>query len=49
MRPSKVKWYTLTAKAQCVYNKAQDHDMVALMQMDATVADKPKEQYVTFN
>ena len=49
MRPSKTKWYTLTAKAQCVYNKAQDHDMVALMQMDATVADKPKEQYVTFN
>ena len=49
MRPSKTKWYTLTAKAQCVYNKAQDHDMVALMQIDATVADKAKEQYVTFN
>ena len=49
MRASKSKWYTLTAKAQCVYNKAQDHDMLALMQMDATVADKPKEQYVTFN
>jgi len=49
MRPSRQKWYILTAKAQCVYNKAQDHDMVALMQMDATVAEKPKEQYVTFN
>jgi len=48
LRPSEKKWYTLTAKAQCVYNKAQDHDMVALMQLESTVADKPKDQYVTF-
>lgn len=49
LKPSESKWYTLTAKAQCVYNKAQDHDMVALMQADALPAAKPKEQYVTFN
>ncbi len=48
LKPSESKWYTLTAKAQCVYNKAQDHDMVALMQLEATPAVKPKEQYVTF-
>ena len=49
IKPSDTKWYTLTAKAQCVYNKAQDHDMVALMQIDAAPAVKPKEKYVTFN
>ena len=48
LRPSRTKYYLLTAKAQCVYNKSQDHDMVALMQMDASVTDKPKEDYVTF-
>ena len=48
LKPSSTKWYTLTAKAQCVYNKAQDHDMVALMQIDAVPAVKPKDQYVTF-
>lgn len=49
LRPSSQKWYTLTAKAQVVYNKAQDHDMVALMQVEAVCAEKPKEKYVTFN
>ena len=49
LKPSKTQWYTLTAKAQTVYNKAQDHEMVALMQVSAEPTEKAKDQYVTFN
>ena len=49
LKPSKTQWYTLTAKAQTVYNKAQDHEVVALMQVSAEPTEKAKDQYVTFN
>ena len=49
LKPSKTQWYTLTAKAQTVYNKAQDHEMVALMQVSAEPTEKAKDEYVTFN
>lgn len=49
LKPSKNKWYELTAKAQCVYYKAQDHEMVALMEAETHLTDKPKDEYVTFS
>jgi len=49
LRPSQTKWYTLTASVDCVYSREQDHDMIALTQIDATVTDKAKDKYVTFN
>ena len=46
--PSDSKYYTLTCRSESVYNKAQDHDMVALMQVSVEPAAAPKDKYVTF-
>ena len=46
LKPSKNKYYTLTAKAECV--QSHDEVMVALMQVEAVPAAAPAEQYVTF-
>lgn len=46
--PSDSKYYLLTCRSESVYNKAQDHDMVALMQVSAEPTAAPKEKYVTF-
>ena len=46
--PSDSKYYLLTCRSESVYNKAQDHDMVALMQVSAEPTAAPKDKYVTF-
>ena len=48
VQPSDSKYYTLTCRSESVYNKAQDHDMVALMQVSVAPSDAPKDKYVTF-
>lgn len=48
VKPSDSKYYTLTCRAESVYNKAYDRDLVALMQLEVTAAAEPKEKYVTF-
>lgn len=49
LRPSQTKWYTLTCKVECAYSRQQDREMIVLTQIDATVTDKAKDKYVTFN
>ena len=46
--PSDSKYYLLTCRSESVYNKAQDHDIVALMQVSAEPTAAPKDKYVTF-
>ena len=48
VKPSDSKYYTLTCRSESVYNKAQDHDMVALMQVSVEPCAAPKDKYVTF-
>lgn len=48
VKPSDSKYYTLTCRSESVYNKAQDHDIVALMQVSVSDATPPKDKYVTF-
>ena len=46
--PSDSKYYTLTCRSESVYNKPQDRDIVALMQLSVEETTPPKDKYVTF-
>ena len=48
MKPSSTAYHTVTCRAESVYNKSYDRDILALIELEIAPAAAPKEKYVTF-